>query len=99
MTFGKVLVDRGYHVTTFLPTQKLVCVCVGGGVSSFGTATGYGREGLEIESQPPIKWVPVLFAEGKAAGVWRYHPHASSTEVKEIVELHSPSWLSWSLLG
>jgi hypothetical protein len=55
--------------------------------SSVGIATGYGLDGLGIESrcggdfpypsrltlgptQPPIQWIPGLFAGGKAAGAW-----------------------------
>ena len=39
-------------------------------------------------TQPPVQWVPGLFAGGKAAGAWHNHPPPSSVEVKEIVQLH-----------
>ena len=47
---------------------------------------------------PPIKWIPGLFPGDKAAGVLRWPPTSSSTEVKEKVELclyslSAPSWL------
>ena len=41
-----------------------------------------------------------VFAEGKAAGAWRYHPLSPSAEVKERVKLYriSPSVPSWQVV-
>ena len=38
--------------------------------------------------QPPVKWVPHLFPEGKAVEAWHWPPTPSITEVKERVQLY-----------
>ena len=54
-----------------------------------------------VPIQPNMKWVPGFFPGGKAAGAWRWPSTQSSAEVKESAELylHSPSGLSWPVLG
>jgi hypothetical protein len=44
-------------------------------------------------TQPPVKWVPVPFPGGRAAGSCRRLPNPSGAEVKESVQLYlnSPS--------
>jgi hypothetical protein len=57
--------------------------------------------------QPPIQWIPGLFpvggggGGGKSAGACVDHPHQSSAEVKERVDLYlySPSGPSWPVIG
>jgi hypothetical protein len=85
--------------------------------SAVGIATRYGLDGPEIESrwgrdfphpprpalgstQLPIQWVPGLLL-GVKRGRGLDHPHPSSAEVKERVELcfYSPSGPSWPVLG
>ena len=52
-------------------------------------------------TQLPIKWIPGVFPEGKAAGIWRSPPPPTSAKVKERVELYvySPFRPSWPVLG
>jgi hypothetical protein len=38
-------------------------------------------------TQPPVQWAPCLFPGRKVAGMWCWHPHPSSAQVKERVEL------------
>jgi hypothetical protein len=38
-------------------------------------------------TQPPVQWLPALFAGSKAAGAWRWPPTPSSAEVKGSVYL------------
>jgi hypothetical protein len=76
-------------------------------------ATGYGLDGLGIESrwrsprlalgptQPSVKWVPVLFLGRRVVEAWRWPLTLSSAQVKERVELYlySTSGPSWTGLG
>ena len=39
-------------------------------------------------TQPPVQWVPGLFARAEEAEAWHYHQIPSSAEVKERVELY-----------
>ena len=52
-------------------------------------------------TQLPAIWVPGLFPGVKRSGRGVNHPHPSSTEVKERVEvyLYSPSGPSWPVVG
>jgi hypothetical protein len=80
-------------------------------LNSVGTATRYGLDGPGIESRwkrdfshlsrPALHNGYQVFPEGKAAGVWRWPPTPSSTEVNERIELYlySPSGPSWSVLA
>ena len=39
-------------------------------------------------TQPPVQWAPGFFPGGKAAGVLRWLPTPTSSEVKETADLH-----------
>jgi len=52
-------------------------------------------------SQPPVKWVPVLFPGVKRSASGVEHPTLSSVDVRETVDLYlySPSGSSWPVVG
>jgi hypothetical protein len=58
------------------------------------------QTGLHL-TQPPVQRVPGLFSKNEVPKAWSWPPTASSTEVKERVELYfyTPSGPSWSILG
>ena len=69
--------------------------------SRWGRDFPYPSRRVLRPTQTLIQWVPGLLAGSKAAGRGVDHPHPSSAEVKERVELYhySPSVSSWLVLG
>ena len=72
--------------------------------SAVGTATGYRLDGpgsnpgrneifrpsrpAPCPTQPPVQWVPDIFAGVRRPERGLHHPHPSSAELNERVELH-----------